>query len=260
MNDTLTNSWTRLAPVLLLAARLVAAAPPAGASDAARENLTRGKLEADLGHLPLAVEAFEAVANDPGAPPSLRAEALVRLGTARRLTSDEEGAVKAFQRAVPFAADDPASRRLLALAVDGVAPGEERWSEIWRSVSMKVERDAKGRLSAGITWPGAPARSRTASSGEPITLQLEGADLANVLGTFSALTGTKITLPNELHGTVTADLQEVPWDEALARILDSQGLAMESEADGAIVVRSLSEGARPASAEPRKRAEKTGGR
>ena len=61
-------------------------------------------------------------------------------------------------------------------------------------------------------------------SGEPITLTLKDADIKDVLKTFSVLTELNIVLDPGVSGSVTVELREVPWDQALDLILKINGL------------------------------------
>lgn len=61
-------------------------------------------------------------------------------------------------------------------------------------------------------------------TGDPITLTLKDADIKDVLKTFSALTHLNIVIDPEVKGTVTVELRDVPWDQALDIILKINGL------------------------------------
>ncbi len=61
-------------------------------------------------------------------------------------------------------------------------------------------------------------------TGEPITLTLKDADIADVLKTFAALTNLNIVLDPGVRGSVTVELHDVPWDQALDLILKINGL------------------------------------
>jgi type IV pilus secretin PilQ/predicted competence protein len=61
-------------------------------------------------------------------------------------------------------------------------------------------------------------------TGEPITLTLKDADIADVLKTFSALTNLNIVLDPGVRGAVTVELHDVPWDQALDLILKINNL------------------------------------
>ncbi len=61
-------------------------------------------------------------------------------------------------------------------------------------------------------------------TGEPITLTLKDADIKDVLKTFSVLTEMNIVLDPSVSGSVTVELRNVPWDQALDLILKINGL------------------------------------
>ncbi len=61
-------------------------------------------------------------------------------------------------------------------------------------------------------------------TGEPISLTLKDADIKDVLRTFSALTQLNIVLDPGVSGSVTVELRDVPWDQALDLILRINGL------------------------------------
>jgi type IV pilus assembly protein PilQ len=61
-------------------------------------------------------------------------------------------------------------------------------------------------------------------TGEPITLTLKDADIKDVLKTFSVLTEMNIVLDPSVGGSVTVELRDVPWDQALDLILRINGL------------------------------------
>ena len=77
--------------------------------------------------------------------------------------------------------------------------------------------------------PAAPAATPAAASekryiGEKISLDLKDADLKDVLATFGKLARINIAVDPEVHGSVTVQLHDVPWDQALELILRSNGL------------------------------------
>jgi type IV pilus assembly protein PilQ len=61
-------------------------------------------------------------------------------------------------------------------------------------------------------------------TGEPITLTLKDADVKDVLKTFSVLTDLNIVLDPGVSGSVTVELRQVPWDQALDLILKINNL------------------------------------
>jgi type IV pilus assembly protein PilQ len=68
------------------------------------------------------------------------------------------------------------------------------------------------------------AEGETQFTGEPISLDLKDADIKDVFRTISQLTGLNIVIDPEVRGTVTVQLENVPWDQALDLILKQNGL------------------------------------
>lgn len=56
-------------------------------------------------------------------------------------------------------------------------------------------------------------------TGEPISIKLVDADIKDVLHAFAKLTGMNIAIDPEVNATVTIELNDVPWDQALDLIL-----------------------------------------
>jgi hypothetical protein len=61
-------------------------------------------------------------------------------------------------------------------------------------------------------------------TGEPISLDLKDADIKDVFRTISQLTQLNIVVDPEVKGTVTVQLEDVPWDQALDLILKQNSL------------------------------------
>lgn len=61
-------------------------------------------------------------------------------------------------------------------------------------------------------------------TGEPLSLELKDADVKDVLKTFAGITGLNIVVDPEVSGSVTVNLTNVPWDQALDIILKINGL------------------------------------
>jgi type IV pilus secretin PilQ/predicted competence protein len=65
--------------------------------------------------------------------------------------------------------------------------------------------------------------------GEPITMSMRDADLVETLRSFAAISGLSIVVQPEVKGTVTVELDNVPWDQALEQILRVNKLGYELE-------------------------------
>jgi type IV pilus assembly protein PilQ len=83
--------------------------------------------------------------------------------------------------------------------------------------------------------PGTPAANAAASrfTGNPISLDFQGADLRAVLRSFAEISGLNMVIDPRVTGTVDVALRDVPWDQALDIILRANGLGYR--VDGTIV-------------------------
>jgi hypothetical protein len=59
--------------------------------------------------------------------------------------------------------------------------------------------------------------------GEPISLAFTNAKLRDVLATFTKLAKVQFLIDPDVAGTVNMNIQNVPWDEALDRIITTAG-------------------------------------
>ncbi|MCM2129711.1 type IV pilus secretin PilQ [Larsenimonas rhizosphaerae] len=93
----------------------------------------------------------------------------------------------------------------------------------------------QGRL---LTVDIPPRPSRTASSapaarrdyaGQLITLDFQAIDIRAVLSLLAEEGGLNLVVSDSVQGSVTLDLQNVPWDQALDIVLKSKGLASRQE-------------------------------
>jgi type IV pilus assembly protein PilQ len=66
--------------------------------------------------------------------------------------------------------------------------------------------------------------SQSQFTGEPLSLDLKDADIKDVFRTISQLTQLNIVVDPEVKGTVTVQLEDVPWDQALDLILKQNSL------------------------------------
>jgi hypothetical protein len=68
-------------------------------------------------------------------------------------------------------------------------------------------------------------------TGDPITLRLKDADLQDVLAVFSKISGFHLLIDPSIEGTVTVDLRDVPWDQALDLVLRVNNFGWVKEGD-----------------------------
>ena len=69
--------------------------------------------------------------------------------------------------------------------------------------------------------------------GEPIDLKVTNADVTDVLRTFAQISGLNIIVQPGVTGAVTAELENVPWDQALEQVLKINNL--DYELDGNVM-------------------------
>jgi type IV pilus assembly protein PilQ len=65
--------------------------------------------------------------------------------------------------------------------------------------------------------------------GEPIDMKVRDADVVEVLRMFAQISGLNVVIQPGVSGTVTVELENVPWDQALDQILKINGLGFELE-------------------------------
>ncbi|HXT21995.1 MAG TPA: secretin and TonB N-terminal domain-containing protein [Thermoanaerobaculia bacterium] len=74
---------------------------------------------------------------------------------------------------------------------------------------------------------GRPPQAASRWKGFPISLSLRDAPLPEVLRSFARIAGVNLVLAPGVTGSVTVELQDVPWDQALSVILKTHGMAAE---------------------------------
>ncbi len=95
------------------------------------------------------------------------------------------------------------------------------------SMQQDVPPAARALLAAAETQNSPGPRQFT---GDPITLDFQGADLRAVLRTFSEISqGLNIIIDPSIQGTVDVSLRDVPWDQALDIILRANKLGYSVE-------------------------------
>jgi type IV pilus assembly protein PilQ len=81
--------------------------------------------------------------------------------------------------------------------------------------------------------PTPQANNQRRFSGNPVSLDFQGADLRAVLRTFSEISSLNIVIDPTVTGTVDVALKDVPWDQALDIILRANKLSYT--VDGTII-------------------------
>lgn len=70
---------------------------------------------------------------------------------------------------------------------------------------------------------------RTRYIGEPISIDIQQADIHNLFRLLTDLSGLNLLVEEGVKGTVTMKLKDVPWDQVLDLILTSNNLAMSKD-------------------------------
>jgi type IV pilus assembly protein PilQ len=83
-----------------------------------------------------------------------------------------------------------------------------------------------------------------------ITVQWDDADIQDVVAGFAAFSGRTIVVGKGITGKVTAEVKNQPWDLAFRAVLESQGLAVQTQPGGILVVVDKKELARADSTVP----------
>ncbi len=71
------------------------------------------------------------------------------------------------------------------------------------------------------------SRGRRRYSGRRIDLDFKDADIHNILRLLAEVGGVNVVTADDVSGTVTIRMRNVPWDQALDVILQAKGLGME---------------------------------
>jgi type IV pilus assembly protein PilQ len=101
---------------------------------------------------------------------------------------------------------------------------EEALFEAAAAVLAQEDAAHPAQEGPGKFQPRTIAESQSQFTGEPISLDLKDADIKDVFRTISQLTQLNIVVDPEVRGTVTVQLENVPWDQALDLILKQNGL------------------------------------
>ena len=86
---------------------------------------------------------------------------------------------------------------------------------------------------ASSLTPSPQAVQESQYEGEPVSLKVVGISLVDFLRTLSELSGLNFLIDPEVTGSLTLNVEQVPWDQLLDSVLQSQGLVRSIE--GALV-------------------------
>ncbi|MGH9365394.1 MAG: type IV pilus secretin PilQ, partial [Thermoanaerobaculia bacterium] len=114
-------------------------------------------------------------------------------------------------------------------AQKGKTPGKQKDDALFEAAAAVLDEQEAGKpadpqSASGTFQSRTLAESQSQFTGEPISLDLKDADIKDVFRTISQLTGLNIVIDPEVRGTVTVQLEDVPWDQALDLILKQNSL------------------------------------
>ena len=127
----------------------------------------------------------------------------------------------------------------------------ETTTEDGRSVVVRARLDRRGNGSVrarvqdedevlfdrtvAIFAPGASSPAASFDPAGPMTFSLRDADLHEVLWTLARVRGLRLSLEGGVEGTVTVELLDVPWSEALDVVTRTNGLRWAVSGDQLVV-------------------------
>ena len=131
----------------------------------------------------------------------------------------------------PDASPLPATSDLTAFEPVAPAPVERTVADFEAQDVQPLAQPEPGvpRLTSAVVAGQTVISGRKEYTGEPISMSLKDADVREVLRTFARLSGLNVVIQPGVRGTVTVELERVPWDQALDQILKINGLGYELE-------------------------------
>jgi type IV pilus secretin PilQ/predicted competence protein len=144
--------------------------------------------------------------------------------------ADEPGPALQSEVAHPAAAPAAAGSLTTPPVPAAEQPKQRPQSESpWTTTQAAMAEQAQGTTT--IVAGAKELESQVARfTGEPISLELKDADIKDVLRTFAKITGLNVVVDPDVSGSVTVNLVDVPWDQALDIILriNRLGYAVEN--------------------------------
>jgi type IV pilus assembly protein PilQ len=116
--------------------------------------------------------------------------------------------------------DGGVARRTRTVTVEQLPAG---MPEVHEGYAPAVERRSAGEAAGFVAAPLSQQRNFT---GRRIDLDLKDADIHNVLRLLADVGQVNVVTADNVTGTVTIRMRNVPWDQALDVVLQSKGLGM----------------------------------
>jgi type IV pilus secretin PilQ/predicted competence protein len=180
--------------------------------------------------VPAAVQVATAV---PPPAPAAEEEAAAAPAPAVLPAPAQQDEIETTSDVVAFApaAERPAAAPTAAPVVQFAPPAKNvRDTSAFEAANMQVAEEAPRPAAPSPAFPqqtvGGPKKEYV---GDPISLSLKDADIKDVLRSFAKISGLNVVLQPGVGGTVTVELESVPWDQALDQILKINNLGYELE-------------------------------
>jgi type IV pilus assembly protein PilQ len=197
------------------------ATPPATTQGTTRRSRNRGTKSAAASVPPSAPPAAPAVSPDSATPPaaqpsdlSLRSSGGAPVQSAGLRRNDIQ---------IEDAPPPPAGGRGKGSGLPRVAQTANALTQPSAELGRRQGASAGEKLGTDIN----PDQKQY--TGEPIDLKVTNADVTEVLRTFAQISGLNIVVQPGVTGTVTAELENVPWDQAFEEVLKINSLGYERE-------------------------------
>lgn len=138
-----------------------------------------------------------------------------------------------------FAEFTPPVHETVAVIVEPTKPEPEAPSQILAETIEAVSAtDEKDQVDGAVEAPTAISitQERPKYTGENISLVFDNADIRQILQLIGDVSGLNIIASDEIKGSVTLRLIDVPWDQALDLIMDIKDLGMLREGNVARIL------------------------
>lgn len=132
--------------------------------------------------------------------------------------------------------DGGVARRARTVSVDTQQESIPTVRDGSESDSVRAKRDEDGEVAsqpaeAGAFAPNLLGQTKRGFTGRRIDLDLKDADVHNVLRLLADVGQVNIVTADNVSGTITIRMRNVPWDQALDVVLQSKGLGVVQRAN-----------------------------
>ncbi|HVH38927.1 MAG TPA: AMIN domain-containing protein [Gemmatimonadaceae bacterium] len=141
--------------------------------------------------------------------------------------------------------------RIGVIGPDGFAPWSTGASAVIADQPQNGGTPTEAEAARYRTLPRVSMQQAPPQSGEPrISVSFVNADIHTVIAQFAAFSGRSFITGSAVSGRVTAEIPNQPWDVALSKILQQNGLLAQEDSTGIITIDSYANVASRVAAEP----------